>query len=275
MNVSLTGQNIWQSGDSAFAYTVDRNGAVALDGYDQTNTDTGNTVSIRTGAVDSQLALDYQHLITQAFNAQKRKAMDAYSMFNSATSGDLAGGVTFPDSDLAGNLKMVAKTIAAHSALGHNRQTFFIEYGGWDHHDKLLSSQATMLPEVDAAVKAFYDTLAALGLEGNVTLFTASDFARTLTTDSDGADHAWGGNHFVVGGAVNGQKIYGEYPSLALDGPLDVGRGRLLPQIAVDNYFAELALWLGVSPANLPLVLPNISTFFDTGSNSTPLGFLA
>lgn len=275
MNISLTGSNIWQSGENVFEYTVSSDdGAISLDGYDPGNSDEGSTVPIRTRAIDGQLAFDYQHLLMQAFAAKRRGAMDAYALFNSATNVTLPTSVTFPDTDLGNDLQMVAKAIAGHSVLGHSRQTFFIEYGGWDHHDAVIAQQAEMLPEVDAAVKAFYDCLTALGMQNNVTLFTASDFGRTLTSDSDGADHAWGGNHFVVGGAVNGQRIYGSYPSLYIDNPLDVGRGRLIPQVSVDSYFAELALWLGVPKASLPLVLPNIGNFYNTSSSSNPLGFL-
>jgi uncharacterized protein (DUF1501 family) len=275
MNISLSGSNIWQSGESVFEYTVSTDGAVALDGYDPTDTDSGGTVPIRTKAIDSQLALEYRHLLTQAFNAKKRGAMDAYNLFNSATSVPLPASVTFPDSELARQLQMVAKAVAGHTTMGHARQTFFIEYGGWDHHNGLIAGQAEMLPEVDAAIKAFYDCLAAMNLQNNVTLFTASDFARTLTTDSDGTDHAWGGNHMVIGGAVRGQKVYGQYPKLYRDNPLDVDRGRIIPQISVDSYFAELALWLGVSKSSLPLVFPNIGNFYDINSSSPPLGFLA
>ncbi len=274
MNISLTGSNIWQSGDYVYEYTVSTDGAVPLDGYDAQNTDEWSTIPIRTKAVDSQLALNYQHVLTKAFNAKKRGAMDAYNLFNAATSVTLPASVTFPDTELGRQFQMVAKAIAGHTTLGHARQTFFIEYGGWDHHDGLIAAQAEMLPEVDAAVKAFYDCLTALGLQDEVTLFTASDFARTLTTDSDGADHAWGGNHFVIGGGVRGKRIYGQYPSLYIDNPLDVERGRLIPQISVDSYFAELALWLGVSKGSLPLVLPNIGNFHDPASASAPVGFL-
>jgi uncharacterized protein (DUF1501 family) len=158
--------------------------------------------------------------------------------------------------------------------MGQARQTFFIEYGGWDTHDNLLSTQASLLPDVDASLAAFYQCLVALGLQNNVTVFTVSDFARTLTSDGGGSDHAWGGNHLVLGGAVNGGVVYGQYPALYANNPLDVGRGRLIPQISVDSYFAELALWLGVSPSNLPLVLPNIGNFYDVTSGSPPVGFL-
>lgn len=275
MNISLTGSNTWQSGEDVFEYTVSPEGAISLDGYDPANTDEYSTIPIRTRAVDAQLAFEYQHLLTQAFAAKRRGAMDAYTLFNSATNVTLPPGVPFPDTELANQFKMVARAIAGHSTLGHSRQTFFIEYGGWDHHDGVIAQQAEMLPEVDAAVKAFYDCLAALGLENSVTLFTASDFGRTLTTDSDGADHAWGGNHFVVGGAVNGQRLYGNYPSLYIDNPLDVGRGRLRTQVSVDSYFAELALWLGVPKSSLPPCCQTSGTFITLATRPLRWAFWA
>lgn len=274
MNVSLSGQNIWQSGTGSFAYTVNTGGAVALNGYSPTNTNRNSPIPLRTKAVDSQLALNYQNLLTQSFNQSKAKAMEAFTLYNSATAQTLPNEAAYPNTNLANQLKRVAKTIAGRGSLGHKRQTFFIEYGGWDHHDKLISSQARMLPEVDEAIKAFFDSLAALGMQKNVTLFTASDFARTLNTDSEGTDHAWGGNHFVIGGAVKGRKVYGSYPSLAPDSALDVGRGRMIPQIAVDSYFAEMALWLGVSRSDLKLLMPNIGNFYSASNTSAPLGFL-
>ncbi|MCE9519821.1 MAG: DUF1501 domain-containing protein [Verrucomicrobia bacterium] len=274
MNISLTGTNIWQAGETVFQYTAGDGGAT-LKGYDKYNKNKRSTVPIRTAAVDSQLAFEYQHLLTETFQSQKRDAMGASELFNTATNVALPDGVAFPNTSLGNQFANIARIILGRGTLGHNRQTFFVEYGGWDHHDDLLASQAAMLPEVDAAVKAFYDCLTAMGQQNNVTLFTSSDFARTLTTDSDGADHAWGGNHLVMGGAVKGKQIYGKYPSLALNNPLDVGRGRLIPQVSVDSYFAELALWLGVPKSSLPLVLPNISTFYNTSSSSPPLGFMA
>jgi len=169
---------------------------------------------------------------------------------------------------------MVARVIAARAGLGVKRQTFFVMYGGWDHHDEVIANQQVMLGEVSDAVTAFYNATAELGIENGVTLFTASDFGRTLTSNGAGSDHAWGGNHFVVGGAVNGRRVFGQYPDLYEDNALDTGRGRLIPTTAVDEYFAELALWMGVDPSNLPTVLPNIGRFYVPGSPANPLGFL-
>jgi uncharacterized protein (DUF1501 family) len=154
------------------------------------------------------------------------------------------------------------------------RQTFFVQYAGWDHHDEVINNMAGQVPGFSAGLLAFQRCMEALGVAENVTVFSASDFARTLTSNGEGSDHAWGGNAFVLGGAVAGNRIYGSFPELYEDNPLDVGRGRLIPTTSVDSYFAELALWLGVSRTNLPLVLPNIGTFFDPMTGGQPVGFL-
>lgn len=275
MNISLSGGNIWQSGQNILEYTVGPDRAEGLYGYDPTNTDEWSLTPIRSRAIETQLSATYGHLLTQAFQDKKLDAMEAYTLFNAATDITLPTSVVWPAGYLSGLLQMVARSIAGHAALGHTRQTFFVQYGSWDHHDEVLINMDGQISALSASVTAFYRTLEALGMQDNVTLFTASDFARTLTSNGEGSDHAWGGNHTVVGGAVQGGRIYGQYPSLYEDNPLDVGRGRIIPTTSVDAYFAELALWLGVPKSSLPLVIPNINRFFDTGGSGTPLGFLA
>jgi uncharacterized protein (DUF1501 family) len=189
--------------------------------------------------------------------------------------------VTFPNTAVGRQLRQVARAMMGRTQLGAVRQTFFVNRGGWDHHSETLALQAAMLPEVDAALGAFWTQLGHLGLQNNVAIFSSSDFGRTLTSNSRGSDHAWGGNHYIVGGAVAGKKIYGTYPSLAVNlesgpevNPLDTGRGRLIPTTSCDQFFAELALWLGVPAGSLPLILPNIGNFYSVGSSTPPLGFL-
>lgn len=274
MNISLAGSNIWQSGETVYEYAVSADGAAALDGYDPTETSPWSITPHRTRAVDGQLALEYQHLLAEAFAAKKRDAMEAYQLFNAATSVALPQSVVFPDGYLSRQFQRVAKAIAGHATMGHTRQTYFINVGGWDHHDDVINNMAEMVPEVSAAVAAFFAALQTMGLDNAVTLFTASDFGRTLTSNGAGSDHAWGGIHFVAGGAVDGRKIYGQFPDLYEDNPLDVGRGRLIPTISVDEYFAELALWLGVPKGSLPLVLPNIERFYSLSNSANPVGFL-
>ena len=269
MSISLDGSNVFQTGNTGAEYSILTSGAVALQNYSSGWTQYQDLQNALSAAVDSQLTQQYSNLLCQTFNSRKKQALDACNIFASATAPPLPNGVTFPSTYVGQRLQMIAQTIQGRAALGAKRQTFFIQWGGWDHHSDVLTNQAIMLPQVSAAVGAFYNALVALGIQNKVTLFTISDFGRTLTSNSRGSDHAWGGNHFVVGGAVAGQKIYGSYPSLTINpdsgpevNPLDTGRGRFIPTTSCDQLFAELALWLGVSKSNLPLVFPNIGNFF-------------
>src|SRR5258706_5428971 len=236
MNISLDGSNVFQTGNTVAEYAITPSGAVGLTGYNagwQQYQDLQNAMS---SAVDIQLTQQYSNLLSQTFNPRKQQALDAYNIFANATAPALPNGVTFPSTYLGSRLQMIAKAIQGRAAVGATRQTFFIQWGGWDHHSDVLDNQEAMLPQVSAAVNAFYNALVALGVENNVTLFTASDFGRTLTSNIRGYDHTWCGNHIVVGGVDAGKKIYGYYPSLAFNpdsgpeaNPPDTGPGRFLP----------------------------------------------
>jgi uncharacterized protein (DUF1501 family) len=283
MNISLGGGNVWQTGINVAEYAIRPDGAVSLAGYDPVfkNGDGERFRQAVSAAVDSQLALTYSNLLEQTLVRRKRAAVDAYALFSSATAAPLPPEATFPDTLLGRQLQMVARTIQGRAGLGVSRQTFFVHWGGWDHHGDVLTHQEEMLPELSAGLAAFYNAMGVLGIPDQVTLFTASDFGRTLTSNSRGSDHAWGGNQIVLGGAVKGRRIYGSYPSLAVNpdsgaevNPLDTGRGRFIPTTSVDQFFGELALWLGVSRADLPSILPNIGNFHASNSSTPPLGFL-
>jgi uncharacterized protein (DUF1501 family) len=110
-----------------------------------------------------------------------------------------------------------------------------------------------------------------MNLANSVTAFTCSDFARTLQPNSaGGSDHAWGSHHIILGGAVQGGKIYGTFPTLALGGPDDASsNGRWVPTTASAQYASTLAQWFGLQAGDLPYVLPYIGNF-----STNNLGFL-
>ena len=115
--------------------------------------------------------------------------------------------------------------------------------GGWDHHDGMIEGTAGMFPAAAQAIASFQAAMHELGTADEVTLFTASDFGRTLSSNGNGTDHAWGGNTMVMGGAIRGGQLFGHNPeSLRPGGTLDTGRGRLIPTTAVDQLAADLAL---------------------------------
>jgi uncharacterized protein (DUF1501 family) len=168
-------------------------------------------------------------------------------------------------------LQEVANLIQVQSALGVTRQIFFVGAGNFDTHGGQLETQAALLALLSPALGAFYQALQEMNLANSVTAFTCSDFARTLQPNSaGGSDHAWGSHHIILGGAVQGGKIYGTFPTLALGGPDDASsNGRWVPTTASAQYASTLAQWFGLQASDLPYVLPYLSNF--TTNN---LGFL-
>ncbi len=271
MNISLSGTNTFQSGVSSISYEIESsgNGSITLEPYgdelDPTLTALGST------AINSLMDAQYSNLFQKAFAQKHRSSLDASVEFGEAIQAQTIN-TAFSENEISQSFQMVAKTISARQMLNMKRQTFFIFFGGFDHHDELLNSHAAMLPVISKAMSEFDTAMTELGLSDKVTTFTASDFARTLSSNGKGTDHAWGSNQIVMGGAVQGGQIYGNYPSLALGSDLDTGRGRLIPTMSTDQYFAELARWFGVADSDLGTVFPNLNRFHNM--QGAPVGFM-
>jgi uncharacterized protein (DUF1501 family) len=301
MNISISGNNVWQTGQNLFSYSIGTSGSTLPSDYNSpfTTPVVGATsrAAVRTAAVDNLLQQEYQNLLDTTFTQNLRDSIDASAAFKDAFDvstlatlfpGDPGyvppAGYTAPVSTsnrgndpavtLGQQFRTIVRTMKIHQDLGLRRQTFFINYGGWDHHDEVINSMDKMVDIVNRCLVSYWAALGELGLQNNATLYTASDFARTLTSNGAGSDHAWGGNAFVLGGGVNGGRVYGAYPDLALNGPSVVtSRGVTVPGWSVDEYFAELALWLGVTPGQLPSVLPRITNFYTPGATG-PMGLM-
>lgn len=210
---------------------------------------------------DSGLAL------VQAANHVRQDALALNSLLT-GSSATLA--TTFPGTSLGNQLQQVAKIIKLRSTTGMARQVFFCSLGGFDTHGSQSWQHWDLLRQVAEALTAFYNATAEMGIADRVTSFTLSDFGRTLQPSGSGSDHGWGNHHLILGGAVQGGRLYGTFPTMALGGPDDSGsRGAMIPSTSIDQYGATLAAWLGVSPAELPVVFPNLTKF-----GTTNLGFL-
>lgn len=271
MSISLSGNNIMQTGNEVFQYVITENGSVGLTG----NGVSGSVEGHRAGAVSSMMEQTYRTVLERAYAEGTTRSFGTHEAFSAATEG-VASASAFPNTTLAKQLEMISKTIKAGPSLGHKRQIFFVALNGFDHHGELLEAHNDRLGVLDGALAAFQTEMNGSGLSEQVSLFTSSEFARTIRSNGRGTDHGWGGNQIVMGGAVQGSRIYGNYPSSLLLGTgQDVGtNGRLLPSTSCDLYFAELAKWFGVSGSDLETVLPNISNFYSPTSSEPPLGFL-
>jgi uncharacterized protein (DUF1501 family) len=260
LNVSLAGQTLFEAGNTATPYIMGATGATTFSGFGTTG-----LALARRQAFEAIAKASYSTMYERGYADVQKRAVQYADLVNTS----LAGARVFtalPDtgatlSSLQQQLRTVAKLISVRSTLTMSRQIFFVSTGGFDSHDNLMTDQPVLLATVSDALKSFQDALAEIGMDNAVTAFTHSDFGRTLTSNGDGSDHAWGGNQIVVGGAVHGGDVYGQYPSLAIGGPQDVGGGRLIPTTSSDQYAATLARWFGVSDTQLPQVAPNAGNF--------------
>jgi len=278
MNISLAGKNRFQSGQDVVEYAISDNLNPSNIGFRGVNTGNRSFLTqVRNEAVDDIVAHTYQNLLQQTMGNLTKQSVDSFQQFREAL--ETAPPINTPfntDNGFARDLAAIAKVISIRQSLGVKRQIFFLDAGGWDMHDNLLGSLAQRLPLINEGLKQFYDALGELGMKDNVTTFTASDFARTITSNGQGSDHAWGGNHMVMGGAVKGNTIYGAYPSMNIyENPMNTSfRGSFVPAVSIDEFYAELALWYGVSPVDLCYVLPNLGNFYSYSAGNYPIGFM-
>ena len=212
------------------------------------------------------------HLMEREYVRICERSIDSESVLTTALTGvDVPGFADAAENSLAAQLKMVARLIKASGTLGLRRQVFMVSLGGFDNHSDLKKLHPALLTKVGSAMASFYDATEAMGMAKNVVSFTASDFGRTLTSNSSGSDHGWGSTQFVMGGAVAGKNFIGKSPQFANNGDNDFGQGRLVPTTGVDQLAATLAKWFGLSDTDIQMVLPNIVNFDKSAWN---LGFM-
>lgn len=267
--ISATGNAVFLSGQTALTYQVSSSGALAVNGIKSNLYGS----SAGSAALRTLMTQTSSNVFEAEYNRIAKRSIDAEGVVTAAlqpitltTSFRPATG----RNSLAEQLQVVARLIAARQPLGARRQVFMVSMGGFDLHDNLISNQANLMGQLDFAMDAFYRATVELGVADKVTTFTASDFGRTLQSNGDGSDHGWGSHHFIMGGAVNGGRFYGVAPQISVTSPDQVGQGRLLPSISVDQYASTLATWFGVSASELPSVSPNIGRFATSN-----LGFMA
>jgi uncharacterized protein (DUF1501 family) len=251
-SISAAGNAVFMSGKDVVQYQVTGAGSVQIKPV------FGSTAS--TDALKRLIQRTSTHLFEEEHAVIARRSIAADAKVRAALAH--VPDMTFPPTPLGAQLKIVARLIAARAELGVKRQVFFVSQGGFDNHDFLIDQHPGLLGSVAGAMQAFYTATDALGVANSVTTFTGSDFGRTLANNGDGSDHGWGSHHFVMGGAVKPKAWVGGVPAVSLaEGPDNVGGGRLLPAIGVDQYGATLARWMGVTDSQLATVLPNIGNY--------------
>ena len=147
MNISLAGTNVFPV---RLAGRPLRHPPRAARGASESSatTEPSSSTSSAPRQINSLLDQQYQNLFMDTFAKTNRGAIDAHLLFSGAVGAVPPLTTPFSANPISQSFSMVARTIAARQALGVRRQTFFILFGGWDHHDEVLNAQASMLPVV-------------------------------------------------------------------------------------------------------------------------------
>jgi uncharacterized protein (DUF1501 family) len=277
MSISLTGQNRLQAGQSVQPYSVVSSGPVGLGGYG------GSVGTTKMNALTDLLNQSYPDPLSRNYRSTLQNSIDWYQTLNIALKSAADVSANFPPkgvNPIADAMQEIAKIISVRNTLGAKRQIFFLSYGSFDTHDGQLdvnTGQPHLFATISQALGSFYSATQQLQVQDAVTSFTFSEFARTLNSNGDGTDHAWGGIQFALGGAVRGKKLYSQpmasgnnyFPNQALDGDDCLARGQMIPSVSCDQYSATLAKWLGVNSCDIGSIFPYVGNFA-----TADLGFL-
>lgn len=281
--ISISGSSRFLVGNGIYPYQMSSNGATSLSNYSAT---AGGLQSARREALNTMLAQSYAHPFSDEYAKLMTRSLDLATTVSGAltsfgtvntpyqqTSASNAsaqvtvGGANFSNT-LLDQLRMVARMIkvsrpGSGAGINHERQVFLVRLGGFDTHDSQMQNavQPLLMARLNQALGWFWQAMSELGYQNEVTLFTMSEFARTLSPNNNGSDHGWGGVQLAMGGAVAGQRLYGTFPNQTLDSVDCFNRGQFLPTTPVDRFAATMAQWMGVPAVDLEQVFPNLANF--------------
>lgn len=280
-NISInSGHTILQSHATERFYNVGLNGLITLEDFEVANENPAIRARRRAVRSLNQLAASsadpFMKHAGQLFSEGLDLNLALQTSLTSVTE-DLSSRFPEPKSNSGGafsaGLARIAELIQIRQQLGMKRQIFFVELAGFDTHSKQSENHGNLAEDLSIFLKAFNDIITENDeLRNSVVTVTTSEFGRNLASNGDGTDHAWGAQHMVMGGPIDGGKIFGTFPSLELDGNDDYnGLGRMIPTLSISQYGATVAKWFGVPDQNLSNVFPNIVNF---GAADRDLGFI-
>ena len=259
--ISVSGTSRFGLGEKNEALVVPASGKFNLSGDDGSAEARARMLAWRQlHAVDEESQLITAASQVSDFTLQKRELLNALLSARAPVSTSAFSGL---GTNLAKQLLVISRLIEQRAQHGTRRQVFYVSLGGFDTHSAQISTQHSLLSQLGNALRAFNQAMNGMGAGRQVTVFTHSEFSRTMRANTaGGSDHAWGSHHLIMGGVVRPKTFQGVFPDVRPGGPDDADTlGRWVPTTSVDQYAATLARWFGVRDQDVSGVLPNLSNF--------------
>jgi len=250
---SVAGTSTWSEGFTTSTEIIDRlSGAVRLSEYTNLKS-----------AIDNITGIEHTNIYGEEYTHQFSVAIESSENLGAYLDRATLSTTYAPKSGLAQRLKQVSRLIATKTMRKAERDLFFVTIGGWDSHTNMLAKTSNLFANVNTALEQFVAELQGQNSWEQVVIVSQSDFGRTLTANANaGTDHAWAGNHFVLGGSVKGGRVFNEFPKSLLDGnDQDMGRGRLMPQYPWESMMVPIAKWMGLQDSQHAVAFPNLANF--------------
>jgi cullin-associated NEDD8-dissociated protein 1 len=249
---SVAGTSTWSQGFDTRIEIIDKKeGAVRFGQYSALETMLGNITSKKYGNI---------------FCEEYAKQIDE-SIASSESLGKYLDNVTLTtnykaETKLEKQLHQVARLIKTREERKAERDLFFVHIGGFDSHSYASEVLEEKFKDINDSLEGFVAELVGQGVFDDTVLFTESDFGRSLTSNGAGTDHGWAGNHFVIGGNVQGGKVFNDFPDSLLAGnEYDAGRGRMIPKYPWESMMVPIAEWMGLESSQHASVFPNLGNF--------------
>jgi uncharacterized protein (DUF1501 family) len=170
-----------------------------------------NTFRIPDAQAENTFESMYSGAVDHVLSGAGRETFDALRMIERISKRPYqpANGARYPGGRFAQGLQQIALLIKADTGL----EVAFADIGGWDTHVNESAHLTNLLDNWGQALAAFHADLG--NRMEDVVVVTMSEFGRTARENgARGTDHGHANTMFVMGGAVKGGKVYGQWPGL-------------------------------------------------------------
>ena len=171
-----------------------------------------NNFTVRDTGASKMLQSMYSGTTDQVLNGAGRETFEAVALLQSIqkTPYQPAGGANYSRGRFGDSMRQIAQLIKADVGV----EVAFADIGGWDHHVNEPGQLTNVLREFGNSLAAFHQDLG--DRMEDVVVITMSEFGRTARENGNrGTDHGHANAMFVMGGPVQGGKVYGKWPGLA------------------------------------------------------------
>jgi uncharacterized protein (DUF1501 family) len=172
-------------------------------------------VFAQSSAVEGGFEALYAQTVDTALRGTGNETFAAVDMLRKADPAHFKpeNGAQYPSGRVGQTMQQVAQLLKADIGM----EVSFVDTGGWDNHVNEGGSQgqmANLLRDLSQSLSAFSQDLG--DRMEDVVVVTMSEFGRTAHENGNrGTDHGHANCMLVMGGPVQGGKVYGQWPGLS------------------------------------------------------------